>query len=136
MTKILCLDDEPRILGIYEGMFRTMDGVNVVTAANGKEGLALFETAPEDYGLILTDYEMPEMDGLEFLRHIRVFEQPPRVMLSGRVDADLQRRVRTLGAEGVIAKPFTSEFVRTVAEELLATGKSGQLITYITRHYF
>ncbi|RJX25964.1 MAG: hybrid sensor histidine kinase/response regulator [Desulfurivibrio sp.] len=84
-VKILCVDDEPNVLRALRRLFIDED-YEIITAASGEEGLAMLE---KEYPvqLILSDYRMPAMDGVDFLR--RVCEKWPatiRIVLSGYAD--------------------------------------------------
>lgn len=77
----------------------------VGSAANGKEALEKLSTLNPD--LILLDIEMPEMDGLEFLRHARLKSKAKIVVLSSVTPTGSPRaaKARSLGADAVISKP-------------------------------
>ena len=74
-------------------------------ASNGREALEQLDTVRPD--LILLDIEMPEMDGLEFLRHARLKSKAKVVVLTSVAPIGSQRATQalTLGAEAVITKP-------------------------------
>ncbi len=84
MLKVLCVDDEPRVV---RGLERHLtERYQVLTANSGKEGLALLEQNP-DVAIVVSDMRMPEMDGATFLRHART--QSPntvRLLLTGHAD--------------------------------------------------
>ena len=71
MKKILVLDDEQDMLAIWSQQIRRW-GVpaEVHTALNGKEGLLLLQSVGK-FDLIITDFQMPEMDGLDFIQQVR-----------------------------------------------------------------
>jgi two-component system, chemotaxis family, protein-glutamate methylesterase/glutaminase len=77
----------------------------VQTACNGKEALEKMAEAKPD--LILVDIEMPEMDGLEFLRHARLKTRAKLVVLSSTVENNNPGvvKARSLGADAVVSKP-------------------------------
>ena len=77
----------------------------VANCGNGKEALDKLKSAAPD--IILLDIEMPEMDGLTFLRHARLKTRAKIVILSSVADAGSPRaaQARRLGADAVIAKP-------------------------------
>ncbi len=78
------------------------------TAANGKEALQkLSEVKPD---VILLDIEMPEMDGLEFLRHARLRTRAKIIILSSLVGSDHRRvgQALGLGADAFVSKPSGS----------------------------
>ncbi|HCK98671.1 MAG TPA: response regulator [Candidatus Marinimicrobia bacterium] len=67
-NKILCVDDEPMILEIYESAFKEK-GYTVFTATRGEEALKILEK--ENIQVMFTDLKMPGMDGLELCRRIK-----------------------------------------------------------------
>lgn len=82
--KILFVDDEPNVLASYRRMFH--DDYVSVTSANPDEALHLIEGSGP-FALILSDYNMPQMDGIRFLSAVRTLApQATRVMLTGRAD--------------------------------------------------
>ncbi len=65
---ILCVDDEPNILSSLRRLFRPK-GFQILVADSGKAGLAVLETETVD--LVISDMRMPEMNGAQFLEHVR-----------------------------------------------------------------
>ena len=104
MTTILIADDDPKLLKMVR---RTLvyEGFEVITAADGRETLAQVQAqAPH---LLILDWLMPELDGLEVLTRLRAAEnQIPILMLTAR-DA-VEDRVAGLnrGADDYLVKPF------------------------------
>ena len=105
--KILCVDDEEDILNFLE-LVLSEKGYEVVTAAGGQEALTRAQMEHPD--LVLLDIMMPQMDGWEVLKLLRVDEDTaeiPVAMLSARTEA--RDRVQGLqeGAIDYICKPFS-----------------------------
>lgn len=105
--KILVVDDEDDILHFLELVLREK-GYDIVTASGGHEALTRAQVERPD--LILLDIMMPQMDGWEVLKLLRVDEdtaQIPVAMLSARTEA--KDRVQGLqeGAVDYICKPFS-----------------------------
>jgi two-component system response regulator MprA len=104
MTTILVADDDQKLLKMVR---RTLiyEGFQVVTAENGREALAKLEIQTPD--LVVLDWMMPELDGLELLHHLRVAgDEVPVLILTAR-DA-VEDRVQGLdqGADDYLIKPF------------------------------
>jgi CheY-like chemotaxis protein len=77
-------------------------GYTVQVACNGEEGLKLFQSS--DFDLVVTDYRMPRMDGIEMIRRIRLVSPNARViLLSGYVEP-LGLTEENTGADAVVAK--------------------------------
>ena len=116
----LVIDDSHAIRLILGRMLVAL-GFDVAEAANGREGLARLDTGPEP-ALILVDWNMPEMDGLQFVIAAR---EPPyssnaRVVMV-TTETEIPQMVRALeaGADEYVMKPFTIE---VIAEKLQLLG--------------
>ncbi|MGA2812269.1 MAG: response regulator [Candidatus Acidiferrum sp.] len=120
--KVLIVDDSVAMRKI---IVRTLEQTGlavseIVTACNGLE--ALLEVEKGDVDLVLSDIDMPIMDGLEFLKRIanlEVAKSPPVIMIT--TVGSQARVVEALhdGAKGYIRKPFTAEQVREKLTSLL-----------------
>ena len=89
---LLVIDDEPLVLQLLTA-FLTNDGHSVVTAVNGRQGLEKFNS--ECFDLVLTDYHMPGMDGLQLVERIR---QDPS-------NAGIKANEAAIGDAGVMTPP-------------------------------
>jgi len=125
--RILVVDDEEDILHFLELVLGDK-GYEVTTAANGHEALARAQADRPD--LILLDIMMPQMDGWEVLKLLRVDEETatlPVAMLSARTEA--QDRVQGLqeGAIDYICKPFAlQELLGKIDSIFEAAGATGR----------
>jgi DNA-binding response OmpR family regulator len=85
---LLCIDDDDSLLE-YEKSFLEISGYAVVTAHSGREGLEL--ASLHSFDLVIVDYCMTEMNGLEFaIAMRRLWPRVPIIMLSGTVDLPAQ----------------------------------------------
>ena len=101
--KVLVIDDEPPIRKLLR-MGLTTQGYEVLEAPNGKTSLELLAQKPD---LIILDLGLPDMQGLELLRMIRVRnESVPIVVLSSRGDEAGKVQALDLGADDYLTKPF------------------------------
>lgn len=120
--RVMIVDDSPSMRAFVR---RVMDlsGFQVdqcLNAGNGVQGLALLERQAVD--IILTDINMPEMNGEEFLRRLEEHERYraiPVVVISTDATENRMQRMLQLGAKGYIAKPFSPEALRTELERVL-----------------
>jgi len=117
-VKVLVIDDEPDIRRIARLGLTKVGKMDVVEAANGAEGLARAKAERPD--AILLDVMMPGLDGPSTLARLR--EDPdtaavPVVFLTAKAIAAEVDRLRSLGAAGVLTKPFDP---MTLARELRA----------------
>jgi PAS domain S-box-containing protein len=107
MDKLLLIDDEPDILRVLS-MSLKADGYNVVTAANGTEGIAAFEKEKPD--IVLTDIKMPGMDGIEVLKKIKEINVDTEVIIiTGHGDIENAIEALKHGASDFINKPVRDE---------------------------
>jgi len=92
MKHALLLDDNPAQLCIRELVLRRA-GFESYVATKGQSALALLRSAigRQKIGVVITDHIMPDMDGVEFVRQLRTFNQDiPVIVISGLDDADLE----------------------------------------------
>ena len=109
--KILVVDDEKDVQLLFELRFRReikSGEVTMVFALSGQEALDYLKVHVNEGILILSDINMPGMNGLELLKHIKEdFENPPPVvmMITAYGDDDNFQMAKGLGAEGFLTKP-------------------------------
>jgi two-component system chemotaxis response regulator CheY len=113
--RTLIVDDSSVMRKIIERALRQagLDPLVVHEAGSGTEGLDVLKAQHVD--LILSDINMPLMDGLEFLRQIRAQNLAPGVpvvMITTESSEEHVRQAILAGAQGYIRKPFTSEQVK------------------------
>lgn len=106
---LLALDDEMSILKILDFYFNKT--YNVVAKQNGKEALEWMQQGviPD---VIIADVNMPEINGLEFIRQIRssgFFKDVPLIMLSGNEGSSDKIKCLKAGADDYLIKPFNPE---------------------------
>ncbi|WP_210520382.1 response regulator transcription factor [Hymenobacter terricola] len=106
---LLVIDDEPAIQLILEHFFSSE--YDVVLTANGRDAMAwLRQGRPAD--VIVADYEMPIMNGLDFIRELRAsaaYENTPLLMLSGTDETSKKILCLKAGADDYLVKPFNPE---------------------------
>lgn len=100
---VLVVDDE---VSLRDFVRRNLDvrGYNVLTAANGLEALAIFNT--HIISLVILDVMMPRMDGLETIRRIRQDSTVPIIILSALGEESDKVQALNLGADDYLTKPF------------------------------
>jgi DNA-binding response OmpR family regulator len=102
--KILIADDD-RELGEILNFALTRAGFEVVAATDGVQALEMFEA--EQPALVLLDWSMPRMDGLEVCRRLRERSTVPIIMLTVRNQEEDVLRAFEVGADDHVAKPFS-----------------------------
>lgn len=103
-SKILIVDDEPQILRVLKTTLVSR-GYQVHTAPNGVEALAEFQRWQPD--LVVTDLAMPEMDGIELCRQLRLSSETPIIVLSVRDQDQTKISALDAGADDYVTKPFS-----------------------------
>jgi CheY-like chemotaxis protein len=99
--EILLVDDNRQGLIARRSLLQEL-GCNISTAANGEEALELFTR--KKFDLIITDYKMPRMDGIDLIKRIRNVEPGARIILLSGFVEPLGLNEQTTGADVVIAK--------------------------------
>ncbi|WP_156710957.1 response regulator transcription factor [Yonghaparkia sp. Soil809] len=116
MSRILIVEDEPDVLLLLENRVRGA-GHDVQSASDGERGLEL--ALAENPDLIILDWMMPKLDGIEVLERLRADEVGGRIkvlMLTARSQQNDVDRAFAAGANDYIVKPFSSrELVERIA---------------------
>jgi two-component system chemotaxis response regulator CheY len=110
--RALIIDDSRAVRAIIGGMLRE-NGWETVEAANGQEGLDQLDRTA-DIELILVDWNMPVMDGLEFIKTVRAqpaYDAVPIVMVTTEAEHTQVVRAMQAGANEYVMKPFTKEIL-------------------------
>ena len=122
--KILVVDDSLLLHKMYEHAFRAYPAhvVEMHSATNGRDALARLHEHP-DTALILLDVNMPEMSGIEFLRHVQAeaaFRDIAVVLQSTEDQVEDIQRGLAAGARGYLTKPFTHHQLYQLLDAVLA----------------
>lgn len=117
---ILVIDDDPSILGLLEKVL-TKAGHDVDVVADGEAALA--RLAKEHFDLLVVDYMLPGISGLDVLRHARV-NHPAlmAIMITAHGSAEVQAAAAALGVHAYISKPFGVLDLIRVADEAIKVG--------------
>jgi len=113
--KILSIDDSKTIRATVKSIVDVI-GIELLEAADGLEGLKVVEENPDGIDLILLDWEMPNMNGYEFLKTIKNdsrFRSIPVIMLTTISQKERMIEAIRTGAKQYLTKPFTSEMLLT-----------------------
>jgi chemotaxis protein histidine kinase CheA/ActR/RegA family two-component response regulator len=106
--RILIADDSVAVRRFLEGLL-TSAGYQVLACRDGKEALEALEQDSAAFSMVITDIEMPRLDGLGLLRSIRGdqrFCQMPVAMLTSRDNAQHRQKAKGFGADAYFTKPF------------------------------
>ena len=109
--KILLVDDDEWIRDSLS-LFFEAEGCELITFETAEEGLEAVKHIA--YDIVISDYKLPGMDGLEFLR--RVKEKQPNafeILITAYANCEILKEAKMLGVKDIIPKPFSSEDVET-----------------------
>ncbi len=122
MPKLLLVEDDPRVAGFLRRGLEA-EGYVVDVAGNGRDGLARART--QEYGLIILDRMLPQLDGLELCRRLRAERCESLVLMLTARDA-LPDKVEGLqsGADDYLTKPFAFDELLARVVALLRRGRS------------
>ncbi|MDP1530391.1 chemotaxis response regulator CheY [Rhodoferax sp.] len=107
--KILVVDDFPTMRRIVRNLLKELDFVNVDEAEDGAAGLEKVRNG--NYGFVVSDWNMPNMDGLAMLQAIRAdpaFAKLPVLMVTAEAKKENIIAAAQAGANGYVVKPFTA----------------------------
>lgn len=120
VAHVLVVEDAPVARELLTGVLRSF-GLRVTEAVDGRDGLERATADPPD--LVLTDIEMPYLDGLEMIARMREdprMQQTPIIVLTTRTDPDTRARATALGVRGFLSKQkFVEHELRDVVDECL-----------------
>ncbi len=112
--KILFIDDEESQRDVMERVLKRM-GYSVTISSSPAEGLEILKN--ESFQLIITDLNMPEMDGVRLCKKIRKNNSQSIIYaLSGYIESYEAERLESVGFDGYLRKPVTSEMLRQAIE--------------------
>ena len=115
--RCLVVDDEPRLRQVLMRLMES-DGFRCVEAGTGADALEILERLPVT--LVLTDLRMPQMDGIELLRQVRVrWPDVAVVMITAVADVEVAVSCLAMGAMDYLTKPFHLEEVRARVAQAL-----------------
>src|SRR5215831_13418831 len=124
--QFLFIDDDPEFLATLTGLLKQISKAHWAfrTATNHSQALEHLKAQPVE--IVVTDIEMPVMDGIEFLRLLRRTHPGQRVvMLSARLDESARNEAMELGATLFLEKPTTPEGFRALFTALDALAAAG-----------
>jgi len=118
--RVLIVDDSATSRHFIRRTLTNLGIVNIQEAENGKEGLSLIEN--EYFDFILTDYNMPEMDGHDFTAHVRQSSNQssiPIIMITSESDKNRLAAIEQLGVSAICNKPFEANTIKRLIKSML-----------------
>ncbi len=119
--KILAVDDSPTMRRIIINTLKRAGYGDVMEATDGKDALAKLKV--EKFNFVITDWNMPEMDGLTFVMKMRSdaqYKDIPILMVTTRSVKDDIVEALKAGVNNYIVKPFTPDTLKQKIEQVLA----------------
>lgn len=123
---ILIVDDFSTMRRIVRNIFRELGYHNILEAADGASALSILSTGSVD--LLVTDWNMPGMPGLDLLKRVRessVYGSMPVLMLTAEAKREQIVEAARAGANGYIIKPFTTATLKSKVEMLFPDPPAG-----------
>jgi two-component system, chemotaxis family, chemotaxis protein CheY len=113
MALVMVIDDSKAMRMILERCLTRL-GYQVCSAGDGKEALDFLRTKAPDLALMLVDWNMPEVNGLEFIQRCRLmprYASTPLMMVTTETEVSQMVRALEAGANEYVMKPFTDEII-------------------------
>ena len=111
--RILVVDDSSTMRRIIINALNKIGLTDYIEAANGREGMERLSSGPVD--LIITDWNMPEMSGVDFIRAVRAndsMKQIPALMVTTNAAQDDITQAMEAGVNNYLVKPFTPDSIK------------------------
>jgi two-component system, chemotaxis family, chemotaxis protein CheY len=127
VMKTLVVDDFATMRKIVKNVLKQINITNVTEAENGKQAFEILKKDPGDYELIVSDWIMPEMTGIEFLKACKGDDEVkkiPFVMVTAEAQKDSVVEAIKGGVDNYIVKPFTPDKLQEAIEK--ARAKAGK----------
>jgi two-component system chemotaxis response regulator CheY len=118
--KVLIVDDQNSVRQMTRMTLEEIGIRHIYEAENGQKAMDTASLQPLD--LIISDFNMPEMDGLGLLRAVRghpVVRKVPFILLTGRGDKELVVKAAQAGVNNYLVKPFTAAILRQKIEQVI-----------------
>lgn len=112
--KVLIVDDYKTMLRVLHNLLRQMNFTDIEEAEDGAE--ALGKLKQDTYGLVISDWNMEPMSGMELLKEIRADEAMkdlPFIMITAESSSENVKAAKEAGVSNYIIKPFTAETLQT-----------------------
>lgn len=121
--KIVVADDSGTMRMMFKQILAKAGYTNLVMAVNGADGMEKVKTERPD--LVVSDWNMPTMDGIEFLQALRAtdeFKDLPFIMATAQSDKGQQLSIKEAGGNGHVPKPFDADQIGKAIEQAFAGG--------------
>ena len=120
-TKVLIVDDYKTMLRIIRNLLKQLEFDNVEEATDGQEALAKLRAG--QFGLVISDWNMQPMTGLDLLKEVRAdarLKDTPFIMITAESKTENVVAAKQAGVSNYIVKPFNAETLRGKIEKVMA----------------
>ncbi len=130
-TRILVVDDMPSIRELVKNHLKTMGYKDILEAENGEEALQKvfsLDAAGSPIQLVICDWNMPKMTGLEFLKQIRgnhAYQKLPFVLLTSEAERDQVTEAILAGVSQYVVKPFSGKVFEDKLKQVWVKHQAG-----------
>ena len=117
---VLIVEDSSMARSMIRAAAEEIEDMDTMVAANGFEALKLLPT--QNFDLIITDINMPDINGLELINFVRKdprFQSIPLIIISTEKSEEDKKRGLQIGADAYLTKPFKAEEVREAIKALI-----------------
>lgn len=122
-TNVLIVDDYKTMLRIIRNLLKQLEFDNVEEASDGQEALSKLRTG--SFGLVISDWNMAPMTGLDLLKEVRAdarLKETPFIMITAESKTENVIAAKAAGVSNYIVKPFNAETLRDKIEKVLGHG--------------
>lgn len=107
--RVLLVEDQKEARAMMRNMLMEMGVTQIFEAGDGREALDFIDAAFDFIDVVVCDWNMPAMSGVEFLRQLRTVDsEMPFLMVTGRSDMNSVVEAKSSGVTGYIGKPFSA----------------------------
>jgi two-component system chemotaxis response regulator CheY len=107
---VLLVEDDSFALKLAQTVLRNLGVAHVILARDGAEAIKILDSKATRADLIISDWNMPNVTGLDLLRHVRkTWANMPFIMLTGRATEDFVIAAKEHGVNGYVVKPFSPD---------------------------
>lgn len=120
-TPVLIVDDYKTMLRIIRNLLKQLEFENVEEATDGQEALAKLRAG--SFGLVISDWNMAPMTGLDLLKEVRAdtrLKSTPFIMITAESKTENVVAAKQAGVSNYIVKPFNAETLRDKIEKVMA----------------
>lgn len=109
-VSVLLVEDDAFALRMAQSVLKQLGVITILVARDGEEALSVLRSEAGKIDLIISDWNMPKMSGLELLKTVRAFRPDmPFIMLTGKTSPEFVLDAKDNGVNGYVVKPFSPD---------------------------